>query len=74
VYIYSASDSYSENPLDFTPQRNHSLTVTSNYKMTLGKSIRIYLKEGSLTEIKFTELVNQTIQAFSCLKAPKNET
>lgn len=34
--------------------------------MTIGKSIRIYLKEGSVTSIKFAELVNQTIQAFSC--------
>lgn len=34
--------------------------------MTLGKSIRIYLKEGSVTGIKFAELVNQTIQALSC--------
>ncbi len=34
--------------------------------MTIGKSIRIYLKEGSVTGIKFAELVNQTIQAFSC--------
>lgn len=34
--------------------------------MTLGKSIRIYLKDGSVTGIKFAELVNQTIQALSC--------
>ncbi|AEE18498.1 GIY-YIG nuclease family protein [Dokdonia sp. 4H-3-7-5] len=34
--------------------------------MTLGKSIRIYLKEGSVTGIKFAEVVNQTIQALSC--------
>lgn len=38
--------------------------------MTLGKSIRIYLKEGSVTGIKFAELVNQTIQALSC---PRNK-
>lgn len=34
--------------------------------MTLGKSIRIYLKDGSVTGIKFAELVNQTIQSLSC--------
>lgn len=34
--------------------------------MGLGKSIRIYLKDGSVTGIKFAEVVNQTIQAFSC--------
>lgn len=34
--------------------------------MILGKSIRIYLKEGSVTGIKFAELVNQTIQSLSC--------
>ena len=38
--------------------------------MTLGKSIRIYLKEGNVTGIKFAELVNQTIQALSC---PRNK-
>lgn len=31
--------------------------------MTLGKSIRIYLKEGSVTGIKLAEVVNLTIQA-----------
>lgn len=34
--------------------------------MVLGKSIRIYLKEGSVTGIKFAEVVNQTIQSLSC--------
>ena len=34
--------------------------------MNLGKSIRIYLKEGSVTGIKFAELVNHTIQSLSC--------
>lgn len=34
--------------------------------MILGKSIRIYLKEGSVTGIKFAEVVNQTIQCLSC--------
>lgn len=38
--------------------------------MTLGKSIRIYLKEGTVTGIRFAELVNQTIQALSC---PRNK-
>ncbi len=38
--------------------------------MKLGKSIRIYLKEGTVTGIKFAELVNQTIQALSC---PRNK-
>lgn len=38
--------------------------------MALGKSIRIYLKEGIVTGIKFAELVNQTIQALSC---PRNK-
>lgn len=33
--------------------------------MTLGKSIRIYLKEGSVSGIKLAELVNLTIQALS---------
>lgn len=38
--------------------------------MELGKSIRIYLKEGSPTGIKFVEVVNLTIQAISC---PRNK-
>jgi hypothetical protein len=33
--------------------------------MTIGKSIRIYLKEGSVTGIKLAEVVNLTIQALS---------
>ena len=33
--------------------------------MVLGKSIRIYLKEGSVTGIKLAEVVNLTIQALS---------
>jgi len=33
--------------------------------MNLGKSIRIYLKEGSVTGIKLAEVVNLTIQALS---------
>jgi hypothetical protein len=31
-----------------------------------GKSIRIYLKDGNVTGIKFGEVVNQTIQSVSC--------
>ncbi len=38
--------------------------------MTLGKSIRIYLKEGSVTGIKLAEVVNLTIQALS---SPRNK-
>jgi len=41
--------------------------------MVLGKSIRIYLKEGSVTGIKFAEVVNQTIQAFSCPRTKISE-
>lgn len=33
---------------------------------TFGKSIRIYLKDGTVTGIKFGEVVNQTIQSVSC--------
>ncbi|ANF53175.1 methionine sulfoxide reductase [Chryseobacterium glaciei] len=38
--------------------------------MKLGKSIRIYLKEGSVSGIKLAELVNLTIQSLSC---PRNK-
>lgn len=38
--------------------------------MSLGKSIRIYLKEGTVTGIKLAEVVNLTIQAYSC---PRNK-
>lgn len=41
--------------------------------MILGKSIRIYLKEGSVTGIKFAELVNQTIQSLSCPRTKISE-
>lgn len=34
--------------------------------MTLGKSIRIYLKDGTVSGIKTAEVVNQTIQALAC--------
>lgn len=33
---------------------------------SFGKSIRIYLKDGTVTGIKFGEVVNQTIQSISC--------
>ncbi|OAV71713.1 GIY-YIG catalytic domain protein [Bacteroidales bacterium Barb4] len=33
---------------------------------TFGKSIRIYLKDGTVTGIKVGEIVNQTIQSISC--------
>ncbi|MDB5222930.1 MAG: hypothetical protein JWN83_1597 [Chitinophagaceae bacterium] len=38
--------------------------------MNLGKSIRIYLKEGTVTGIKLAEVVNLTIQALS---SPRNK-
>jgi len=34
--------------------------------MTLGKSVRIYLKDGNVSGIKLGEIVNHTIQALSC--------
>jgi len=34
--------------------------------MQFGKSVRIYLKDGTVTGIKFGEVVNQTIQSVSC--------
>lgn len=34
--------------------------------VTFGKSIRVYLKDGTVTGIKFGEVVNQTIQSISC--------
>jgi hypothetical protein len=34
--------------------------------LTFGKSIRIYLKDGTVTGIKFGEIVNHTIQSISC--------
>ena len=34
--------------------------------MSLGKSIRIYLKDGTVSGIKIAEVVNQTIQATAC--------
>jgi len=41
--------------------------------MALGKSIRIYLKDGNVTGIKFGEVVNQTIQSISCPRSRVNE-
>jgi hypothetical protein len=41
--------------------------------MVLGKSIRIYLKEGSVTGIKLAEVVNLTIQALSCPRKKLSE-
>lgn len=38
--------------------------------MILGKSIRIYLKDGTVSGIKQAEVVNHTIQALSC---PRNK-
>ncbi|HWY10356.1 MAG TPA: GIY-YIG nuclease family protein [Bacteroidia bacterium] len=36
---------------------------------TFGKSIRIYLKDGTVTGIRFGEVVNQTIESIAC---PRN--
>ena len=36
----------------------------------IGKSVRIYLKEGNVSGIKLGEVVNHTIQALSC---PRNK-
>jgi hypothetical protein len=38
-----------------------------------GKSIRIYLKDGTVTGIKFGEVVNQTIQSISCPRLRTSE-
>ncbi len=40
---------------------------------TYGKSIRIYLKDGTVTGMKFGEVVNQTIQSISCPRLRTNE-
>lgn len=38
--------------------------ITAKINMvSFGKSIRIYLKDGTVTGIKFGEIVNQTIQS-----------
>jgi hypothetical protein len=41
--------------------------------MQFGKSIRIYLKDGNVTGIKFAEVVNQTIQSISCPRLKLSE-
>lgn len=41
--------------------------------MAFGKSIRIYLKDGSVTGIKFGEVVNQTIQAIASPRSRVSE-
>jgi len=41
--------------------------------MQFGKSIRLYLKDGTVTGIKFGEIVNQTIQAISCPRLKLSE-
>lgn len=38
-----------------------------------GKSIRLYLKDGTVTGIKFGEVVNNTIQSISCPRVRANE-
>ncbi|MBK0402536.1 GIY-YIG nuclease family protein [Adhaeribacter sp. BT258] len=40
---------------------------------TFGKSVRIYLKDGTVTGIKFGEVVNQTIQSISCPRLRTSE-
>lgn len=42
------------------------LAETKTNFMQFGKSIRIFLKDGTVTGIKFGEVVNQTIQSISC--------
>ena len=34
--------------------------------MNFGKSIRLYLQDGTVSGLKFGEVVNQTIQSVSC--------
>ncbi|MBB2950175.1 hypothetical protein FHR29_000907 [Sphingobacterium sp. JUb56] len=41
--------------------------------MTFGKSIRLYLKEGTVTSLKFGEIVIHTIQAISCPRRRLND-
>lgn len=41
--------------------------------MTFGKSIRIYLKDGNVSGLKFGEVVNYTIQAIACPRIKINE-
>lgn len=41
--------------------------------MAFGKSIRIYLKDGNVSGLKFGEVVNYTIQAIACPRIKTNE-
>lgn len=41
--------------------------------MALSKSIRIYLKDGNVTGIKFSEVVNHTIQSIACPRIKASE-
>lgn len=41
--------------------------------MAFGKSIRIYLKDGTVTGMKFGEVVNHTIQSISCPRLKASE-
>ncbi len=41
--------------------------------MTFGKSIRIFLKDGSVSGMKFAEVVNHTIQAMACPRIKASE-
>lgn len=41
--------------------------------MAFGKSIRIYLKDGTVTGMKFGEVVNHTIQCIACPRLKASE-
>ena len=41
--------------------------------MAFGKSIRIFLKDGTVTGVKFAEVVNHTIQSISCPRLKASE-
>src|SRR3954469_2143765 len=41
--------------------------------MSMGKSIRIYLKDGTATGVKVCEIVNNTIQSISSPRLKANE-
>ena len=40
---------------------------------TFGKSVRVYLKDGTTTGIRFVEIVNHTIQSIACPRIKINE-
>ena len=40
---------------------------------TFGKNIRIYLKDGTVTGIRFGEIINQTIQLIACPRSRVTE-